>query len=267
MKRTVFAAPLFPILLLLCLWGSSAVAQDRVRYARSAQVDEAFGKEALDAFERKTGIEVGSVVCSSSAAVLQLDRDLVDIASTTRTPQTDRWEGRYVTTAFCKDPLAVIVNHRCKVDGLTSAQLQDIFAGDILNWMEVGGPDGAILRVVPDKKTGANINFSRQVMKQKDMVYDIMTYQSVDAVKVTEQMTGTISFIARGAVLGRPGIKVLKIDGRSPDDPEYPYFQAFYMVTKGMPKGAAGALVDFVFSPEARGIMKKRGMIPLERTP
>ena len=163
--------------------------------------------------------------------------------------------------------MAIIVHGGCQVDNLTWAQLQDIFAGDIINWMRVGGPDGAILRVVPDKKTGANMNFTRQVMKHKDMVYDIMTYQSVDIITITEKVPGTISFLARGAVLHRKGIKVLKIDGLLPDDPDYPYFQVFYLVTKGMPTGPARALVDFVFSPDARAIMKKRGMIPLEREP
>jgi len=265
MKRTGMALSILLTMLFLCLSDSPAVAEERLRYARCAQVHEAFGQEALEAFQRKTGIEVQYIVCSSSATVLQLDRGFVDIASTSRIPQANRWERAYAVTPFCKDPMAIIVHGGCQVDNLTWAQLQDVFAGDILNWMEVGGPDKSILRVVPDKKTGAYMNFNRQVMKHKDMVHDVMTYQSVDAIMITEQIPGSISFIARAAVLGRKGIKVLKIDGLSPDDPNYPYFQVFYLVTKGMPEGPARALVDFVFSPDARTIMKKRGSTPLER--
>lgn len=267
MKKAEIAVSILLTVPFLCLSDSPAVAQERLRYARCAQVHEAFGQEALEAFQRKTGIEVQYIVCSSSAAVLQLDRGFVDIASTSRIPHANRWERAYAVTPFCRDPLAIIVHGKSQVDNLTWAQLQDIFAGDILNWIEVGGPDKSILRVVPDKKTGAHMNFNRQVMKHKDMVYDVMTYQSVDAIMITEEIPGTISFIARGAVMGRKGIKVLKIDGLSPDDPNYPYFQVFNLVTKQMPVGPARALVDFVFSPEARAIMKKRGGMPLERTP
>jgi phosphate transport system substrate-binding protein len=267
MRVAAIALSVVLTMLFVGLSDSAEVAQETLRYARSAQVNETFGQEALEAFQRLTGIEVRSLVCSSSVAVQQLDLGLADIASTTRIPLANQRERRYLVTPFCKDPLVVIVNGRCQVDNLTWTQLQDIFAGDILNWIELGGRDGAILRVVPDKDTGAFVNFDRQVMKFKDMVYDVMTYRSVDAILVTEQIPGTISFIARSAVLGRKGIKVLKINGLSPDDPGYPYFQVFYMVTRGMPEGPAKAMLDFIFSPDVRAIMKKRGVTPLERTP
>jgi len=267
MKRAPLPVAILITTVTLGLMALPAAARETLRYARSAQVQEAFGKEALELFQKRTGIEVESDVCSSSAAALRLNLDFVSIASTSRRPQIYGHDRGFLMTPFCKDPLAIITNARCPVDNLTSDQLQDIFAKNISNWTQVGGPDQPIVRIVPDQDTGASKNFRRQAMRHKDLAYDIMTYKSTDAVEATAHLSGTISFVARGAVMDRKDIKVLTIDGLSPDDPDYPYSRIFYLVTKGMPMGPAGKLVDFVFSPDARAIMKKKGMVPVERKP
>ena len=245
----------------------AANAKDELHYASSAQVYEAFGKEALVVFQRKTGIEVDTKVSSSAKAVQRLEYDFADVASTARRILPDRMEHGYVSIPFCKDPLVVIAHVQCPVESLTEDQLQDIFSGDLSNWKAVGGPDQAIVRVVPDENTSANKNFRRLVMKYKEIGYDIMTYRSTDSIVVTEKFTWAVSFVARGAVYGKPGIRIMKIDGRLPDDPGYPFFQVFHLVTKTRPTEPVSAFVDFVFSEEGRALIKKKGMIPVERTP
>jgi len=267
MRRVTIIALIVLTVFLLCLPDRPAVAKERLRYACSAQVYGAFGSEVLVVFQRNTGIEVETRISSSSKAVQRLEYDFADIASTSRRILYDRMELGYVAIPFCKDPLAIIANVQCPVDDITEDQLQDVFSGDISNWKGVGGPDQSIVRVVPDKETSANKNFRRHVMKYKDMTYDIVTHISTDTIVVTEKLPWAISFIARGAVHGKEGIKVMRIDGRLPDDPGYPYFQVFYLVTKRTPIGPARALVDFVFSVDGKAIIKKRGMIPMERAP
>jgi len=46
-----------------------------------------------------------------------------------------------------------------------------------------------------------------------------------------------ISFITRAAVYNEGDLKVLDVDGISPDSPDYNYFQSFSFVTKGKPQG------------------------------
>jgi ABC-type phosphate transport system substrate-binding protein len=38
-------------------------------------------------------------------------------------------------------------------------------------------------------------------------------------------------------------------------------------VTKGEPSGPVKALVDFAFSTEAQDLIRKKGMLPISRTP
>jgi spermidine/putrescine-binding protein len=64
--------------------GSDAGDQGTFRYSRSAQIYEAFGKEALEAFTMESGIKMESYISSSASAVYRLINDFSDIASTTR---------------------------------------------------------------------------------------------------------------------------------------------------------------------------------------
>ena len=76
---------------------------------------------------------------------------------------------------------------------------------------------------------------------------------------------GAVSFISGGAAGHQPELATIKIDGRSPRDPAYPYFQTFYYVTRGEPTAAVKQFIDFSFSPQGKELMVKYGMIPLDR--
>jgi len=270
MKKQALALAM--ILGTIFLWGtlgpdSAATAQETLRYSQAAQVYRAFGAEGIELFQKKTGIQVEVFVSSSPSAVNRLMNDFADIASTTRQLYYRYSEYGYVEVPFCKDPLAVIVHASCPVTGLTTAQLEEVFSGGITNWQALGGPDAPIMVVVPGKDTGANQNFRRQVMKRKEIVHDIMTEKSIAVIDIIEKFPLSISFISRGASIGDAGVKALKIDGLSPGEPEYPLYQIFSYVTKGEPSGPVKALVDFAFSAEAQDLIRKKGMLPISRTP
>ena len=65
-----------------------------------------------------------------------------------------------------KTSLAVVTNAKNPVDELSMEQLRKIFAGEIVNWKDVGGPDETIrvtIRAVPE--TGAGVLFQQVVLK------------------------------------------------------------------------------------------------------
>ncbi len=154
----------------------------------------------------------------------------------------------------------------CGIDNLSEDQLQDIFAGDIKNWKEVGGADLPIIVIVASRNTAVHKNFRRQVMKHKDIVHHYKAYTStmvIEAVKYSP--CGTVSFTSRGATMHSPELKTIKINGLSPGDKDYPYYQIFYYVTKGEPTGNAKKFIDFTFSDQGAKIIQKYGMVPLSR--
>lgn len=244
----------------------NAPAEDVLRYSCSKQVYEAFEKEKIAAFSVATGISVDVKTASSGSCAYRLKMGNCDIASSARkTLQRDESYG-YVETAFCKDPIAVISRQECGVDSLTEEQLQDIFAGDIKNWREVGGADLPVMVVVPGTYTAAHKNFRRHIMKHKDIAHDFMAHDSTMVIQAIKYFPcGAVSFISQGAAVHHKEIKSIRINGLAPTDKAYPYFQIFYYITKGEPEGDLKAFIGYTFSAKGAKIIRKYGMIPMTK--
>jgi len=267
MKRSYALRTMLVLLgILMTCWtisGAKTYAGETLRYSCSAQVFEAFEAERIPAFIEATGINVELYICSSDTAIDRLVSDYSDIASTTRKLTYPSWEQGYVETAFCRDPLAVIANAQCPVTDISEQQLRGVFSRSVPNWNALGGPDQPILLIVPGKHTGAYVNFERQVMKEGEITYDLMTYLSTQAIDAVRKFPWSISFIAQGAIAKQSGIKKIKIGGLGTEDKGYPYYQEFSFVTKGRPVGAAKVFVDFARSRQGVEIINKRNMLPM----
>ncbi|MGE5679502.1 MAG: extracellular solute-binding protein, partial [Bacillota bacterium] len=62
-----------------------------------------------------------------------------------------------------KDGIAIVVNPKNPVTGLTTDQIRDIFNGKITNWKEVGGPDAPITVVSREAGSGTRSSFEQIV--------------------------------------------------------------------------------------------------------
>ncbi len=245
---------------------SLVAAQEVLTYNCSSQVYAAASMEQIEAFTKSTGIKVDVKTASSDACFNILGRGLCDIASTARKLRHRHEVYGYKEFPFCKDPIAVIARKECGVDSITEEQLQDIFAGVITNWREVGGVNLPVMIVAPGDDTAAHKNFRRQVMKRKDIEHDFMAYDSTMVIEVVKHFPcGTVSFISQGAAMHHKDIKTIKIEGLSPDDENYPYFQIFYFITKKEPDGNMKKFIDFAYSEEGKKIIRANGMVPISR--
>ena len=269
MKRTDIVKIVL-ISLLVGAWvlapASTVMAQEKVKYCCSNQVYAAFSMEHIEAFTKATGIKVVVKTASSGSCLYNLGRGFCDIASTARKLYHRHERYGYKEFPFCKDPIAVIARKECGVEGLTEEQLQDIFAGVITNWKEVGGADLPVLIIVPGKNTAAHKNFRRQVMKHQDIEQDFMAYDSTMVIEAVKHFPcGAVSFISQGAAMHHKELKTLKIDGLSPTAEDYPYYQIFYLITKKEPEGNLKKFIDFAYSAEGSKIIKNYGMVPISR--
>ena len=245
---------------------SAVNAQEVLKYACSNQVFNAFEMHKLEAFTKATGIKVDVHTASSGSSLYRLMNGYSDIASIARELYRRHRDYGFTQIPFAKDPLAVIAHVGCLVKDLSSKQLQDIFSGDITNWMEVGGPDLPITVIVPGKDTAANKNFRRQVMKHKEIKHDFMAYDSTMVIEAIKYFPcGTISFISQGATLHHKDIITFKVDGYSPRDKNYSYYQLFYYIISGESTGHVKKFIDFTFSKDGAEIIKMNGMVPVPR--
>lgn len=248
---------------------SWAESREKLCYSCSNQIYEAVDKEKIKAFTEAAGIEVEAKAGASIWAVMQLMHSYSyasDLASSARALYKRHKNSGLEEIPFCKDPIVVIAREGCGVESLTEKQVQDIFSQKITNWKEVGGENLEITVIVPCDKTAASKNFQGLIMKEQNISYDIMVWDSTMASKTVNFFPcGAVSFIGHGAIAKDPKIRTIKIDGRSPDHPEYPYYQTFYYVTKGEPKGAAKKFIDFTYSETGRKLLKESGLVPINK--
>jgi phosphate transport system substrate-binding protein len=135
----------------------------------------------------------------------------------------------------------------------------------VKNWKDLGGPDQEIVIVIPAKNTAAYENFERQAMRRKDITYDYLSYQSTGVIELVRRLPSAISFVAQGAAANQEGVKIVKVNGLSSLDKNYPFYQEFSFVTKGKPAGSTKAFIDHAFSENGKEIIKKKGMVPVSR--
>jgi phosphate transport system substrate-binding protein len=261
MKRVLL---ILGVISFLMLPRAAVRAEEVLRYSCSPQVYDAFGSERLTAFTQKTGIKIDVGLYASPVAVERLMNGFSDIASTAQRLTAVQKDSGYVETPCCKDPLAVIVNAECPISDISEKQLRDVFGGKITNWKDLGGADKHIVVIIPSEQTAAHRNFSRDVMGGNPMVFDVMTQKSTMVIEVTRRIPCGISFTSQGAArLITHGLKKLKINGLAPEDKDYPYYQIFSFITRGVPSGLAKKYIEFSMSTEGRDIIRKKGMVPI----
>ena len=240
-----------------------AEAAESLALSCSAQVYEVLKGETLAVFTQKTGIKVQASVSTSDAAVSRLTLGLSDAAAVAgRLTLRCRSLG-YLEHAFCRDALVVIGNAQVGVSNLSLNQLRDVFSGAVTNWSQLGGPDRPIRVIIPSRDSAAYRNFSRMVMGGLDMAYYAIAHRSTAAGDLARCVPWAVSFVNLAATRGRPkGIRIIKIEGLSPKDEEYPFLESFSLVTKGKPGKPVQELLEFLGSNEAARILLNRGVTP-----
>ncbi|SPD73244.1 putative ABC-type phosphate transport system periplasmic component PstS [uncultured Desulfobacterium sp.] len=265
MQRIYSSTPIAIISFLVVWFMAPAPAKSSeqlLRFSCSEQIDEAF-MDAADSFSSKTGIKVNKYSTSSRAAVYRLMNGMSDLAGTTHPLSFEQKDMGYVEIAFCKDPLSIIVNSKNGVKDMAENQLTDIFTGKITNWKHLGGQDHPIVIIIPEKDSGVFYAFDYSIMKGKTIKYDVIAKTSTMVVDLVKNMEWAISVVSQGASVGDNGIHAVKIDGLTPKNDCYPYYQVFLFVTKGKPAGPAKEFIDFAYSDAGKEIIKMRGMIPI----
>ena len=238
--------------------------EEMLRLSSSDQIYQAFGRQIIDDVSTVHHISVDVYPTYSRCALGRLVNGFSDIAAITHHIGYQMKAYGYVEIPFCRDPIAVIVNTETAVTSLTDKEFQGIFNRQITNWKEVGGADKDIILVIPGKNTEMYRNFYHTAMNRLPIQYDYIAYKSTNTIEAVKRFNGAISFIARGAVFNEPGVTILNINGMSPGEPAYPYYQTFSFVTKGQPEGAAERLINMAFSEKGKKMIQEKGMTPID---
>jgi phosphate transport system substrate-binding protein len=166
------------------------------------------------------------------------------------------------------DGIGVIVNQGNPLATLTKRQVEQIFAGDITDWSQVGGAPGKISIYTRNTSSGTYADFKELAMKKRDYA------SSSQKMAGNEQIAAEVAKNANGigyvglAYLHDPGIKTVSIEGAVPTEEsvlakKYPYARPTFYYTNGEPTGEAAKFVEFTLSDEGQQVVRKVGFVPV----
>lgn len=179
----------------------------------------------------------------------------------------------FVFTPIGSEAFVFFVHKDNPIDNLTTEQIQQIYAGEITNWAEVGGKNEPIAAYQRNEGSGSQsmlIRFmdGKELMEPPtEMVNDLMS-GIIEQVSDYHSISGSIGFSFRYYVEGiiqNPDIKMLSIDGIAPTvenikNGSYPVTTPLYAVTyEGNDNENVDKLLEWVLSDEGQEIIEKTG--------
>ncbi|WP_316569113.1 phosphate ABC transporter substrate-binding protein [Neobacillus sp. YIM B06451] len=170
-------------------------------------------------------------------------------------------------------PFATIVNKENPVKNLTTKQLQDIYAGKIKNWKEVGGKDAEIVVVNRKHGSGTRVNYQMKALDGKEFMTKGDNYKEVGKSGEMVSAVGTnpnaIGYVDLAYVKG--DIKSVSFNGVAATTDnvikgKYKVWGYGYLVTKGKPTGANAKFIAYMQSSKFQnGSLKKLKFIPISQ--
>lgn len=222
---------------------------------------------AKNIMEANPNIRITVAGGGSGVGVQKVGEGLVEIGNTGR-PLKEKEISQYglVSFPFAIDGVAAAVNPANPVDGLTQAQLIEIFAGNVKNWKEVGGKDAPITLYVREDGSGTRETFEERGLNKGKSAASANVVNSNGSMKTAiAQDPNAIGYVGIGHL--DKSVKGVAVDGKTPTQEnaasgEYPITRLLYMNTKGEPKGIVEDFVEYIYSPDGAELIKAAGYIP-----
>jgi phosphate transport system substrate-binding protein len=201
----------------------------------------------------------------SSVGVTSAGEGTVDIGNASRNVKDSEFEEfpelQVFTIAY--DGIAIVTNPDLELSTLSIDQVKAIFAGEITNYSEVGGPDAEIVVVSREEGSGTRAAFEELVMETGDeeaqISEDALLQQSNGQVRTTVSTTpDSIGYLSFGFL--DESINTVAIDGVVPTvanvkNDSYPIFRPLNMLTNGEPGDLAQAFLDFILSDAGQALV------------
>lgn len=171
------------------------------------------------------------------------------------------------------DVIAVVVNEdSVPLADLSNEDVAAIFAGEVTNWSELGGPDQEIPVFNRDEASGTRSVFGEKCVEAggyDEFMSDatVVTSNGDMAAKVGNT-PGAIGYVGLGFI-DNPGLKVLTIGGVEPSGKtaasgDYPYSRNLNVVYTGELSGVPKAFVEYLLSEEGQAIAEEQGFIAIK---
>jgi len=171
------------------------------------------------------------------------------------------------------DAICIVVSDDVYDSGVTHLskdQVKQIYAGDITNWMDVGGQDMEIFAIGRKAGSGTRDTFHEIIMGSKEAEVPGISMEASESSEVKTAIRGSdnaIGYMGYSYVL-KGDAKVIALDGVSPaiediKNGSYPLARKLLFYTMGDPSPGAKAFMDYMQGPDGQKIAVENGFIPM----
>ncbi|WP_457577011.1 phosphate ABC transporter substrate-binding protein [Desulfomarina sp.] len=205
----------------------------------------------------------------SGVGIKQVGEGLVDIGNSGRKPGKEEIE-RYGLKLFKWgiDGVGIIVNPANRVRSLSEEQVQDIFAGRIVSWKDVGGENRKINLYTRDLASGTRAVFWKKALNKGTISQDADFVVSNGAMKaaVSQDPYG-VGYVSVGYM--DDSVAPVAINGVEPNlqnvkSGKFPIARGLFSNTRGEPTGLTKTFIDYLFSREGQEIVAQKGFVPVK---
>jgi phosphate transport system substrate-binding protein len=171
------------------------------------------------------------------------------------------------------DGIAVIVHPTNVVGGLSLLQLRDLYAGNVIDWVQIGGGEGEMLLVSREEGSGTRANFEARVMAGTPVsLAAVVMPTGADVVQYVADNPQAIGYVSRAYVRerldadpandGDVPVRVLPLEGLYPmlreiQEQQYALVQPLYLISRSVPRGRVRQFLDFAVSPAGQEIVAR----------
>ena len=232
--------------------------------------------KALESFQKDNpGLKISYEGVGSSTGIKQLLAGVYSLAGSSREVKPEEITAGAKPVNLCMDGISIVVNKDVPVANIAKEQLAKVYAGEISNWKDLGGPDAPIIVLNRDETSGTYAAFKELVLDpfkkayRKDALVAKENGEIAAKVASTPNSIGYVGMAFVDQVVSAGG-KTLSIDGVEPTmanvvNKSYSLSRFLFLVTKGDPADGSvqKAFIDYLLSAKGQAIVKSVGYIPL----
>jgi phosphate transport system substrate-binding protein len=268
------------LLLFLIMAGASSEAREVTVVVSGSSTVMPMAELAAEEFNMMQDNYIVNVKSGGSGVgIVDVAEGRSDIAMSSREiklEERQRYETptvRFIEQPVGFDAICLVVSpdvYDSGVTTLTKDEVKQIYAGDITNWEELGGPNTEIFAIGRRAGSGTRDTFNEIIMGSREAETPAVSYDAGESSEVkfsTQRSDNAIGYMGYSFVMTGQ-TKVISLDGIQPSIESikggaYPLARKLFFVTLGEPSSGAKAFIDYILSPEGQKIAEENGFIPV----
>ncbi|MCA1993606.1 MAG: substrate-binding domain-containing protein, partial [Coleofasciculus sp. S288] len=202
------------------------------------------------------GTTVNATARGTDEGIQSLLAGNADIAAISRPLTSQEQAQGLAAVPITKDAIAIVVGNQNPFrKGLTQAQVEGIFQGQITDWSAVGGQPGTIRVINRPPISGTHQAFQELVLKGENFgtTPNITTLQQDATTPLLRQLgTDGIGYATYAQVADQRTVRTVAVDGLTPEASNYPYQRTLYYVYKQPASSQVQAFLGYVTSSQGQ---------------